>query len=231
MIKASENCFTQDNLMNQSIAKVISIIGLTLMIAGLVHGTYEILQGNEPTGGLIIQAIGDKQQQWFYGTEEAFTLLPTILSAGILSNIVAIALGLWSWRYITHKHGATIFLALSILLFLVGGGIAQLVFFLPAWGIATRINKPIRIWKKLPKPLLNVLAPLWPVLSGMAFASFMLGLSISITGKVPFVSSNDPEIILNICWTFIFGGGWVGYLLAILSAFSADSLRLKETTV
>ena len=217
--------------MNQSIAKTITIIGLALMIAGLIHGTFEIVQGNTATNRLIIQAIGDEQQQWFYGTEEAFTLLPTFLSAGILSNIISIFLGIWSWRYITHKHGATVFLVLCIFLFLVGGGIAQLVFFLPAWGVATRINKPIRVWKRLPENLLQTLAPLWPVLSGIAFVSFLIGLYISVSGIVPLVQTNDPEVILNICWTFIFAGGWIFFLLSYISAFSADSLITKESSL
>jgi hypothetical protein len=230
MIETSKVLCMRKTLMNQSIAKVTTVIGLTLMIAGLVHGTFEILQGNNPVNGLVIQAIGDAHQQWFYGTEEAFTLLPTFLSAGILSNIVAIALGVWSWRFISHKHGASIFLAMSILLFLVGGGIAQLVFFLPTWAVATRINKPINKWKKLPESLLQTLSPLWPVLAAFAFISFMLGLHISITGKLPIGSSTDPEVILNICWTFIFGGGWIFFLLSYLSAFSADALTTKESS-
>ncbi|MBI9049147.1 MAG: hypothetical protein JEZ00_07000 [Anaerolineaceae bacterium] len=214
--------------MNKAITKIISIIGLALAIAGLVHGTFEILQGNAPTGGLIIQAIGDAQQQWVYGTEEAFTILPTFLSAGILTNLISIMLGIWSFRYLSHKHGASIFLGLCILLFLVGGGIAQLVFFLPAWGIATRINKPIKRWEKLPEKMRRGLAPYWPVLVGIGLVSFLIGLFISITGSVPWVNSADPQVILNICWTFIFGGGWGFFALAVLSGFAADSLVKQQ---
>jgi hypothetical protein len=62
----------QGDRMNRATKIIVSTIGVILAIAGLAHGIPEILQGNRPTEGLIIQAIGPDHQMWQYGTEEAF---------------------------------------------------------------------------------------------------------------------------------------------------------------
>ncbi|MBN1584289.1 MAG: hypothetical protein JXA89_26505 [Anaerolineae bacterium] len=50
--------------------------------------------------------------------------------------------------------------------------------------------------------------------------SFLIGLVIAIWGFVPGV--HDPEQILNICWTFVFGGGLGGLLVSIVAGFARD---------
>jgi hypothetical protein len=130
--------------MNRATKIIVSTISIILAIAGMVHGFFEILQGNTPTGGLIIQAIGDEQQMWLYGTEEAFTIIPNFLITGILTIIVSLAIIIWSASYLQTKRGAAVFLLLFVVLFLVGGGIAAQVVFVPiTWAVATRINKPL----------------------------------------------------------------------------------------
>ena len=208
--------------MNRSLLRITTLLGILLSVAGLVHGIYECLQGNHPTGGLIIQAIGDAQQNWQYGTEEAFTLMPTFLSAGVASILVSMSLLVWSLFFLAKKQGATVFLLLCVLLFLVGGGIAQLVFFLPGWGAATRINRRLKPWKLA--GFAKFIAPFWPVLAGVGMVSFFIGLIISVTGFVPGVAAGEAERILNICWSFIFGGGWIGFFLAYVSGFAKDSI-------
>jgi hypothetical protein len=110
--------------MNRATKINVSTIGIVLAIAGLAHGIPEILQGNAPTEGLIIQAIGLDHQMWQYGTEEAFTLLPTYLSTGLVVVSLSLALIVWSLGFLNTKHGATVLGLLFIGLFLFGGGIA-----------------------------------------------------------------------------------------------------------
>ncbi len=207
--------------MNRATRTIVSTMGAILSLSGMVHGIFEIFQGTIPTNGLIIQAIGDAQQMWLYGTEEAFTVIPNFLITGILAVGVSIAILAWSVGFVQAKHGALVFLLLFLLLFLVGGGIAQIVLFLPAWGAATRINRPLAWWRKLlPERLRRILAPLWPVALGVGAVSLLVGLSISITGVVP--GASDPEQILSICWSFVFGGGLGVFLLAMLAGFACD---------
>jgi len=208
--------------MNRATKIIVSTIGVLLGIAGLDHGFFEILQGNTPTDGLIIQAIGDAQQMWFYGTEEAFTIIPNFLVTGILAVLVSLAIIVWSVGFLHTRHGASIFGLLFIALFLVDGGIAAQIMFVPVtWAVATRINKPLTWWRKvLPEGIRGILAKVWPVILAIGSLSFLIGLFIAVTGYVP--GENDPKRILSICWSFVFGGGLGMFLLTFVAGFAHD---------
>ena len=113
-------------------------------------GIFELLQGNRPTGNsLVIDAIGEAQRFWPLGGEpRPFTLVPNFLISGIASMIVGVAIVIWSIWFLPIRHGRTVFLGLFTLSFLVGGGIGQVAFFVPAWAFATRMDKPLTWWKK-----------------------------------------------------------------------------------
>jgi hypothetical protein len=107
-----------------------------------------------------------------------------------------------------------------ILLFLVGGGIAQVVFFVPAWAVATRINGPLTWWQRaLPDSVRRLLARGWLWLLVAGSALLLLGLVVSVTGFVPGVT--DPEQILSIDWTLL-GIGWLLFILAYVAGFAHD---------
>jgi hypothetical protein len=112
-------------------------------------------------------------------------------------------------------------------LFLVGGGIAAQIMFVPiTWWVATRINKPLSWWRKvLPKKARLVIGKLWPFTLAIGVVSFLIGLEIAVFGFVPGLRENDPELILTICWLFIFGGGLGMFLLTFVAGFAHDSLQ------
>jgi hypothetical protein len=56
--------------------------------------------------------------------------------------------------------------------------------------------------------------------------SFTIGLVIAIVGYIPNIS--DPEIIINICWAFIFGGGLGMFLLAFIAGFAHDIQEMAD---
>jgi hypothetical protein len=214
--------------MNRATRTIVATIGVILGISGMNHGFFEVLQGNTPTEGLIIQAIGNAHQMWYYGTEEAFTIIPNFLVTGILAMTVGLAVIIWSVGFVDRKRGSAVFGLLFILLFLVGGGIAQVVFFIPTWAVATRINKPLTWWRKvLPERVRWVLTKLWPYTLTIATLSFLIGLFIAITGFVPGVNKSNPERILAICWSFIFGGGLGMMLLTFVTGFAHDIQETK----
>jgi hypothetical protein len=78
---------------------IMTTIGVIFGIGGMNHGPFEFLQGNTPTNGLIIQAIGPEQRFWPLGTEEAFTIVPNYMITGLLAMMVG-----WSW----HLAGCSI---------------------------------------------------------------------------------------------------------------------------
>ena len=206
--------------MNHTTRIIVATVGAFLGIAGLDHGIFEILQGNTPTSGLIIQAIGPEQHLW--GTEEAFTIVPNFLMTGILAVIVSLAIIVWSIGFVHRKHGASVLGLLFIALFLVGGGIAAQIMFAPfTWAAATRIHRPLTGWRKvLPEGIRRGLATIWPATLMIGCLSFLIGIFIAITGYVPGVL-ND-ERILAICWSFVFGGGLGMFLLTFLAGFAND---------
>jgi hypothetical protein len=185
---------------------IVTTIGVIMGFAGFNHGFFEFLQGKTPTGGLLIQAIGEAQRFWVLGTEDAFTIIPNFLISGLLSMALGLTIVIWSLWFIQSKRGRTVFLALFILLFLVGGGIGQVAFFIPAWAFATRMGKPLTWWRKaLPASTWPFLSRLWMVTLILSSLVMLMGLQIAIFGFAPGMS--DPERIQS-----------TGLMLVLISA-------------
>ena len=206
--------------MNRAIRMIVAILGVMLGISGLDHGFFEILQGNTPTPGLIIQAIGAQHQYWIHGSEEAFTVVPNFLVTGFLAMSISVLIMIWSVGFVHKKYGPTIFISLVILLFLFGGGIGHMVFSIPTWMISTRINKPLTWWRKvLPKKTRPALANLWPVTLAVVLSFFLIALEIAVFGYFPGLS--DPDALLTVCWSCL-GVAWVFMLFTFLCGFAYD---------
>jgi energy-coupling factor transporter transmembrane protein EcfT len=109
----------------------------------------------------------------------------------------------WSLKYIHFKNGATVFLALLILLTLVGGGIGHIILYLPTWAFATRVNKPLDWWKrKLSVQLRKKLASVWIYFLMATLFSWLIVMELGIFGYFP--GQIDPDTILNIVYIFLF---------------------------
>lgn len=189
---------------NQKTAMTTSVLGVLLGLGGILnHGLFEILQGNTPTPGYYIEAIGRQHRFWIHGTEGAFTVIPNFLLTGICVIVIGLAVIVWSVGYIQTKHGASVLLALFILLTLVGGGIGHIIIFLPTWAWATRINKSLTRWnKRLPVKLRKTLPGLWPYTLTGTVVSWLLVMELGIFGYIP--GLENPDAILNIVFALLF---------------------------
>lgn len=178
-------------------------LGTLLGLAGFInHGIFEILQGNTPTNGFFIEAIGEAHRFWVHGTEGAVTVLPTFLTTGVAVLLVSLAIIVWSVRFIHTKHGANVFLLLLLTLTAVGGGIGHIVLFLPTWGYATRINKPLAWWRKtLPTGARMVLIPLWKPVLVLTSLSWVVVMELGILGYFP--GQTDPDVLLKTTFGFV----------------------------
>ncbi len=184
------------------------------------HGFFEALQGNIPTGGLFISAIGEAQKMWPHGNEPAFTLLPSFLLAGISAMIVGFAIILWSLGFVHRKNGPTVLILLFVVLLLVGGGVAQILFFPFIWLIATRINQPLSWWQKnLPIKIQKPLARLWPCSLVISAGLLVFVLVIATTGYLPGV--DDSEVVLPIMLFFL-GLEVIALPLTFVTGFARD---------
>ena len=209
--------------MNKATRVIVVTLGVLFGISGMIHGFFEVLQGNLPTDGMFISAIGDAHKMWVHGNEYAFTLIPNFLITGILAMVVGLAIIIWSIGYVHKKNGPLILLLLFILLFLVGGGIGQIVFFTLIWTVSTRINKPLKWWRKvLPHSLRRILAKFWLDLLMISSLLILFALEIAIFGVVP--GQSNPDMILIIMLSAL-GAGLVILLLTFFAGFAHDIER------
>ena len=188
---------------NYNTRTTASVIGVLLGMAGLLnHGLFEILQGNTPTSGFFVEAIGESHRFWIHGTEGAFTVVHNFLVTGILVVLISLAIILWSARYIQTKQGAAIFLLLLILLTLVGGGIGHIALSIPTWAYATRINKPLNWWDKVLRGRFReILSRLWIYALVATTICWLMVMELGIFGYFP--GQSDPDTILNIVFMFL----------------------------
>ena len=94
---------------------IVSTLGVLIAVGGMDHGLFEVLQGNKPTGGLVVHAIGEQNRMWAYGTEDAFTLIPNFLITGVAAIVVSVLIMVWSVGFVHKKqHGFSSSLNLAV---------------------------------------------------------------------------------------------------------------------
>lgn len=213
--------------MNKATRIIVATLGTIFGISGMNHGFFEMLQGNVPTGGLFISAIGEAQKMWPHGNELAFTLIPNFFMTGIAAMIVGLVIIIWSLGFVHKKNGPTIFILLFALLLMVGGGVAQILFFPWIWLVSTRINKPLTWWQKiLPLEIQKPLGKLWLWFLIISSALLVFVLEIGITGFVPAV--NDPGAVLLIMLSCL-GMEVLILPLTFISGFAHDIAMRSNT--
>ena len=159
---------------------VATVYGLLVGFAGIEHGIFEVLQGDIPADSIMIDAIGDSWRFWPGASERALTLIPNYLYSGILSTILGVIVVIWSWMFIERRYGATVFLVLTISLFLVGGGFAPIFVSILATITATRINQPLNWWKN---HMPGQVAKTWPWALILFVIVFIAAVGMQIFGS------------------------------------------------
>jgi len=221
-VNSSETC-----IVNQATRAIAATLGVIFGIGGMGHGFFEALQGYTPTNGLMIEAIGEANRMWSYGSEPAFTVIPNFLITGIAAMMVSIAVIIWSAGFLHRKNGPLIFLLLFILLFLVGGGIGQVLFFTTGWAFSTRINKPLTWWRKVfPAGMRNTLARLWLLFLITSSLLILYTLEIAVCGYVPGITNPDT---ISLVMVSALGAGFVFLILAFISGFAHDIKKEVNT--
>jgi len=141
--------------------------------------------------------------------------------------LVGLAIIIWSVRYVHKPYGPLVYLLLFITLFLVGGGIGQVVFFIPAAAIATRIHKPLTWWQNvLPPGVRKGLASAWRWVLMVASLLILTALVIAIFGNIPGVSDMDQVLAITLSMV---GASLGFFLLAFLAGFAYDIERSRES--
>jgi len=171
---------------------VVSTFGALVAFAGIEHGIGEILQGPVAPDGLAIASWPDVKAFDILAGEPAMTMIPNLLATGVLAVIVALALGIWSVMFIERRDGGPVLIALSVLLLLVGGGVAPALMGIILGIAATRIGAAFH---RQPGGVARAMRRVWPwalvagvlgylgLFPGLVVASWLFGVS-------------DPNLVL-----------------------------------
>ena len=194
---------TEDRVVprNPSTRVYVLVMGVLIGSSGVAHGIFEIAQGNRGTGGMLLAGIG------------ALTVIPNYLLTGIASVAMGTALIVWTFGFIHRRHGPVVFLILSLVLFVVGGGIAQAPAFVFVFAVATRINARLSWWERvLPRAARSFLSRAWlpTLLAGLSV--FMVGVATWLVLLPP----GEPRPIGPLhyaVWSFLL----VGFTLLVLA--------------
>jgi hypothetical protein len=201
---------------NRSTALFATVQGVVVGALGAIHGASAALKGYVSTDGFVMTTIG------------AVTVIPNYLITGLAAIVVGVCILLWTVFFIHSRRGPVVFLALSILLVAVGGGIAHIPFFLIGWAVSTRINSPLTWWKKaIPEGLALRLARAWLAILVVDYALLFVGITIWLVFLPP-GSANRSPILQYTCWCLI-AAGLLMQLPTIVSGFMRD-LQRRVTT-
>ena len=194
----------------------IIVFGILDGSAGVIHGLYETLRGYTPTGGFYLENFG------------AFSVIPNYLITGIVVILVALSITLWTIGFIHKKNGPLALLILTILLFFVGGGVAQFFFGLIAWGVSTHISSPLTWWKNnLSKSARNLLAKRWLIFFVTGYILLTSAIGIWLVLLPPGTNHNNVPTINYLCWSLL-GVGLLFQIPTIIAGFARDLVRREN---
>ena len=192
------------------------VFGILDGSAGAVHGFYETLRGYTTTGRFYLENFG------------AFSVIPNYLITGMIVILVALSITLWTIVFIHKKNGPIVLLVLTILLFFVGGGVAQFFFGLIAWVVSTRINSPLTWWKKvLSKATRDLLAKRWLIFFVTGYFLLAFAIEIWLVLLPPGTNHNNVPTINYLCWSLL-SVGLLFQLPTIIAGFARDIVRQEN---
>ena len=208
--------------MKSAIRVIASTYGILVGLAGIEHGIFEILQGDTPTGDIMINALGPEYRFWSGASERAITIIPTFLLTGILAIVFGILVAIWATKFVDGKYGAHFLLLLTVVLFLVGGGFAPIFLSIIASIVATRIEKPLPWWQThLLGSTKEKLAKSWPWSIVFFVIIFTLTIVIQIFGS-PFGDGITSSLVGISSILMV-----VLMLYVIPSGFAHSAMRFK----
>jgi hypothetical protein len=194
---------------------VVAGFGAVVAIAGLEHGIGELLQGPVAPDALLIESWPDAAAFEVLSGEPAMTVIPNLLVAGLVTVLVASAFGTWAVAFAGRRHGGLVLIGLSVLLLLVGGGLAPPLIGVILGLAATRIGASSRT----PAGTFGrALARLWSWALAIGVLAY-LGLFPGLVLASALFGLEEPALVIALAAT-AFGA----LMVALVAARAADRL-------
>lgn len=197
----------------------VAVLGTFAGLAGVEHGVGEILQGPAAPDGLFIMSWPDAAAMEILSGEPAMTLIPNLLVTGVLAVAVGLTVTAWSIWFAPRRYGGLALIGLSVLLLLVGGGMAPPVMGLVVGAVATRIGTAPR--RRVTRTG-RALAAVWPW--------FLAGAVLGYLGVVPgmplasLIGVTNEWLVIGLA-TFAFAN----LALALVAARAHDRLQAARS--
>jgi hypothetical protein len=175
---------------------MISTFGILVGLAGIEHGTGEVLQGSVAPVGIMFPSWPDSAFFRSLNGEPAISLVPNLLVTGILAIGFSLIFAVWSIGFAERKHRGWILALLSVVLLLTGGGVFPPVFGMLIAAAASRIHSASR--ERLthaPGGIRPILGKLWPWFFGASLISW-LSMVPGIPALNYFFGVHEPALIL-----------------------------------
>lgn len=196
---------------------VVGALGALAGAAGIEHGIGEILQGSVRPDGVLIMSWPDAAALEVLSGEPAMTVIPDLRVAGVLTVFVSLIVIVWSIWFTDRRHGLGL-IGLSVLLLLVGGGIAPPIMGMTLGLVAARIGSTP---ETSPGSFQQRVAPAWPWFLALALAGYLGLMPGILLADAWGVASETLVIALGVL-------AFSGFGLALTAARAHD--RLHTTT-
>lgn len=216
-----------ENVQNNATRKVALSLGVLAGVFGVIHGAFELFQGNRIPNGIYIFANGSPCQpnSAWHSCIPAITFIPYYYwVTGVLAIIVSCIIIFWAlFVFVQRKNGGWVLIPLSFIQLFVGGGYISPVFCFIAGLVGLMIQAPFTWWSANP-PFLkrDYLAKLWPwfwiiTVLVMFFAAYVIS-GLFFNGFILW------QFLLTIVITLVF------LLVAVMSTFAYDIQQRQTNT-
>ena len=149
-----------------------TVFGVLAGLGGITHGIGEVLQGSVPVEGVWLESWTTGPIAEHMGGEPGVTLLPTALSAGLVTLVVSASVLGWSAIGLGTRHGGLVLSLLSAGMLLAGGGVGPPVLGMLAGAVGRWGQDSQPRWlRRLTPRARRALARAWPAVFVVALVN------------------------------------------------------------
>ena len=162
-----------------------SVFGVLAGLSNIQFGFIEAVKGNIRPDNFMFKLYN----------QPALTVIPSYLLTGILGIGFSILFIIWSIGFVKRENGGVVMILIAVLQMLFGASLIRISQEIIFGVIGTRINKPLRWWRKaIPSDSVIYLTKLWA--PSFIICSFLYLVHISTIEIESFFGGNNRTVNL-----------------------------------